>query len=91
MLLTQVVMEIQEHLLEHCGAGIIGNARSFNGSSDMVDFGASTSMNFTWNNTFTLEAWINTTQASGTYQDILGKGPLQDGYSTFKTQKLIYI
>jgi hypothetical protein len=58
-------------------AGQAGQARSFNGSSNSVNWSA-TSFNYNYSNTFTLDFWLKT----GTYGGyLISKGDANDGYS----------
>lgn len=51
--------------------GIAGKARNYNGTSDTVSVGNPASLQIT--GALTLDAWINTTTAAGSYRGIIGK------------------
>lgn len=65
-------------------AGKFGNGGDFDGTNDYVNMGDVSGYDFS--GSFSLSAWIRTTQASGSYPGIVGKGFLQagtNGYGLF--------
>jgi len=61
--------------------GRIGNALIFDGSNDYVDVGDQSELDFT--DSLSISAWIKTSQSSGSYPAIAGKGYLQAGVNGY--------
>jgi hypothetical protein len=57
-----------------------GGSIVFDGANDYANMGASSTLNFGWTNLFSINSWIKTSQASGSYKIIVRKSTGGQGY-----------
>ncbi|MDE1822902.1 MAG: LamG domain-containing protein [Candidatus Micrarchaeota archaeon] len=69
----------QTSLAGQCSNLIPKYVGQFNGASS-INAGTGANMNFGWTNPFTITAWIETSQAAGSYYVIVGKASGGQGY-----------